>query len=601
MDEQIVLQNLKNIGEAPAWLTDEGYHTLINGYLLKGETPRQMYRRVADSCAGYLKKPELADKFYKYIDCNWMTLSTPVAANMGTNKGLNISCFGTSCEDDTYSILAQNLELGVLSKHGGGVSSFMGFLRGSGKPISRGGVTDTILGWAKCIESTVSTVSQGGTRRGSVAMWLGVYSDPRINNGEIEGGEDPEIHPDIIDFINCRRTTGDLSLKMKEVSFHHGIVLPDRFMKDLLAGNHKCREVWAALLEARIDTGEPFVMFGSSVNKSRPKSYVKNNLRVNASNLCSEITLHSDASNYSFVCCLGGINLAKWDELKDTDCIETSIWFLDGVMESFIQESAHIRGFERARASAIKGRALGLGVLGFHTLLQSKMIPMNSPEAMRLNNEIFTTIKNKADQASRDLAIEYGCPEWVGDEEDPNERYRNTHRTTLMPTVSSSLISGGVSQGIEPIAANVFLQASAKGNFVRYNPILKKLLQSKGKDSFDVWQDISNNGGSVQHLSFLTNEEKSVFETAREVDPKCLIRLAAQRQRRLCQSQSLNLFFQAPKEITPEFKEALGGYINDLMIEAWEMGVQTLYYSRSESVLKVSNTFMADECKVCAL
>lgn len=574
------LLELKQKGLAPEWLTEEGYKTLTEGYLLPNETPVDLYRRVANSISSYLKKPELANKFYEYIYNNWLCLSTPVAANAGAPRGLPISCYSSHIDDTTDSIFQNLRENGLLIKYGGGIGIYYGDLRGRGAPISGGGQSDGIIGWLKLAETMLQVVSQNSVRRGAGACYL------------------PINHLDADEFIDIRRPQGDLSRRCLSVNFHHGVTVDDKFMQEMMDGNQKNRQIWSKLLQTRVETGEPYIMFSDNANKDLPQAYLNNNLKVSASNLCSEIMLHTDA-NHTFVCCLSSVNLARWDEWKDhSTFIQDCIWFLDGVMEEFIQKAKKLPGFEKAVRFAEKGRALGLGALGFHTLLQQKMISFDSMDALLLNSTIFKYIKSEAEKATRELAKEYGEPEW-----NKGTGRRNTHLVAIAPTVSNSIISGGVSQGIEPIVANLYAQKSAKGTFVRKNPTLESYLEKTGRNTDDVWRQIADDMGSVKNVNCMTTEEKEVFATAREINQFSLVILASERQKYIDQGQSLNLFFSIPQEIQdPKIRADLGKYIHEVHMKAWELGLKSLYYCRTESVLRADRAFRVPEssdCKMC--
>lgn len=562
------LEILKEKGEAPEWMTDEAYITLCGGYLQTDETPRKMYRRVAKAAASRLNKPELENKFYEYIDKNWLCLATPVASNLGGERALPISCFSQHIADTTADIFNGYRELAMLSKYGGGIGIYWGDVRGRGFPIKGGGYSEGIVPWLKVEEAAIQAVSQAGVRRGASASYL-----------DIE-------HVDADEFIDIRRPTGDISRRCLSASFHHAVCVGDNFMQSMIDGDKSKRTLWEKLLKTRVEQGEPYIMFKDNANRNLPQAYINNNLKVSTSNLCSEIFLHTD-SEHTFVCCLSSLNLARYDEWKNTDLIETSIWFLDGVMSEFIAKAANLPGFEKAVRFATKSRALGLGVLGWHTLLQNKMIAFDSFDAMQLNAEIFKKMNQESLIATQNLAKEYGEPEWC-----KGTGVRNSHRLAIAPTVSNSLISGGVSQGIEPIIANYYAQKSAKGTFIRKNPALEKHLKSIGKDTFEVWQQINADGGSVKNLSFLSKEEKEIFYTAREINQFAIIRQAAQRQKHIDQGQSINLFFSIPKNIQDgETKKRLAKYIHDVHIEAWSTGVKSLYYLRSEAILKGDNIY----------
>lgn len=560
------LEELKKLGEAPEHLTLEGFVTLSGGYLLPGETPVAMYRRVSDAAAKRLNRPELADKFFDYIHKGWLCLATPVASNMGTDRGMPISCFSLSIPDSVDGIFKSIHELAIMSKNGGGVGFCASNVRGRGALIKGNGVSEGIIPWLKCFESTTVAVSQGSTRRGASAAYLNID------------------HLDIEEFIRIRRPTGDVNRQCQNI--HHGVTVTDEFMNRVESGDERARQIWTEVLRTRFETGEPYIMFIDTVNRNNPDCYKQRNLTVETSNICSEIVLHTD-SEHSFVCCLSSLNLAKYDEWKNTDLVETSIWFLDGVMSEFIEKAAKIEGFERAVRFAKKGRALGLGALGWHSYLQQNMIPFDSFKANMLNSAIFKQMKEQAEKATKDLAAVYGEPEWC-----QGSGRRNTHLMALAPTVSNATISGNVSPSIEPFPANAFTKKSAKGTFIQQNVELKKLLQSKGKDDDKTWKSIVVNEGSVQHLSFLTPEEKEVFLTAREINQMAIIQQAASRQRFIDQSQSLNLFF--PVNVDPK-------WFHKVHIEAWKAGVKTLYYCRTGSVLKgdVATRFYDESCKAC--
>ena len=570
------LVDLKKNGDAPQWLEDEGFQTLCSGYLLPNETPREMYRRVAASAAKYLKKPELEDKFYKYIDNNWLCLASPVASNAGTERGLPISCYSISVDDDLSGIYLSYHETAMLTKHGGGVGKYWGRLRQRGSKIAGNGVSDGIIPWLKVEESTLQSTSQGGVRRGSGAQYLDIVSN------------------EIDEFIDIRRPVGDLSRRCQSNNFHHAVCIDDEFMEKCKKGNHRSRELWAKILNTRLETGEPYIMYKDTANRLVPDCYKANKLNIETSNLCSEIFLHTDPE-HTFVCCLSSLNLARWDEWKNTDLVETSRWFLDGIMEEFIQKADQLPGFVHAVNFAKKSRALGLGALGWHTLLQSKYIPFESFEASQLNNEIFKTMYDRSKNASRQLALEYGEPLWC-----KGFGVRNSHTMAVAPTVSNSIISGSVSQGIEPIIANYFAQKSAKGTFIRKNKQLEVLLDKKGKNTFDIWEQINLDKGSVRNLDFLTLQEKEVFLTAKELNQFAIVRQAGQRQRWIDQGQSVNLFFPITDNLDLESRQKLGKYISQVHLEAYELGLKSLYYCRAESVLRGDTVYRdSNECKSC--
>jgi ribonucleoside-diphosphate reductase alpha chain len=477
------------------------------------------------------------------------------------------NCFGYDVEDDLFSIGYANLELMMLTKYGGGVGINLNKIRGRGMPIRNNGFSEGIVPWAKIYDSTIIASNQGSTRKGAAS--LNLYID----------------HIDIEEFLRIRRPTGDINRQC--LNINHCVLITDDFMKKVENGDKKARDLFKEVLKTRMETGEPYIMYVDNVNNANPEAYKKNNLSVSLTNLCSEIVLHTDA-NHGFVCCLSSLNLVEWDKWKDTDLIETITIFLEGVMQEFIDKSQGKKGLERVRLGAIKGRPIGIGVIGWHTLLQKKNLPFNSsPEVMQLNSKIFKTIHDKSKQASELLAKKFGEPEWC-----KGTGLRHTHRIAIAPTVSNSKIAGGHSPSIEPIAANAFVDKTSKGVFLYKNPQLQELLQKYNKDTQEVWKTIVTEEGSVQHLDFLTEHEKEVFLTAREINQMHLINQAASRGIYIDQAQSLNLFF--PANVDPR-------WLYKIHLEAWKKGLKTLYYLRSSSILKgdVASRFYDDSCVSC--
>jgi len=560
------LEELKLNGDAPEWMQDSGFKTLQGGYLLPGETPKGMYLRVSKAAASYYKDASKWEKkFFDIMWKNWLCLASPIAANMGTDRGLPISCNSIHVGDSVNSIFHKNHELAMLSKKGAGVGIYLGDVRGRGANISGNGSSEGVIPWCKVYDTTTSAISQGSTRRGASAAYL------------------PIEHSDIEEFINIRRPTGDMNRRC--LNLNHGVCISDEWMNSMIDGDQKKRHLWQEILKNRVETGEPYMFFTDNVNSQNPDCYKEKGLHVSTSNICSEITLYTDP-DHSFVCCLSSLNLVRYEEWKDSDVVELTVRFLDAVLEEYILKSKDVYGFEASRASAIKGRAIGIGVLGWHSFLQEKMIPFESFDAMMLNAEIFKTIRERSDKETKILSEELGEPEWCS-----GHGRRNTHCLAVAPTVSNSTISGGYSAGIEPIAANIFSQKSAKGTFIKKNSTLEKLLASKGKDLLEVWKSINEKSGSVQHLGFLSAEEKEVFLTAREINQHAIIKQAAQRQKYIDQAQSVNLFFASNS--SPK-------YIHEVHMAAWKSGLKTLYYLRSEGVIKgdmASRT--EDECKAC--
>ena len=566
----------------PSWGDTEVYKkTITGGYLLLGESPKDAYLRVSNSVARRLYKPELSEKFFEYIWKGWLCLASPVLSNTGTDRGLPISCFGIDVADSINDIGQKNLEMMLLAKHGGGVGIGINMIRPAGAKITGNGTSDGVVPFCKIYDSTILATNQGSVRRGAASVNLNIE------------------HPDFDEWLEIREPKGDVN--RQSLNLHQCAVVGDKFMRSLENGDQEARQRWSKLLQKRKATGEPYILFKGNTNKANPPAYKSNSLKVHMTNICSEITLHTDES-HSFVCCLSSLNLAKYDEWKDTNLIYDATWFLDGVMEEFIQKAKNMKGFENAIRSAEKGRAIGLGVLGWHTLLQQKGIAFEGLLAQFKTREIFSKIKIESERASRKLAEIYGEPLWcVG------TGMRNTHLRSVAPTVSNSKLSGNTSPGIEPWAANVFTEQSAKGTFIRKNNELKKVLKKVGIDTKETWDKILEDGGSVQgikeldgwfydHLGRLTQEEgesvKNVFKTFKEINQLELVGQAGIRQDYIDQSVSLNLAF--PSEAEPR-------WINQVHFEAWKRGVKTLYYMRTESVLRgdIAAQAMDPNCVSC--
>jgi len=567
----------------PSWGDTEVYKkTISGGYLVNGESPKDAYWRVSKTVAKRLYKPELAEKFFEYIWQGWLCLASPVLSNTGTDRGLPISCFGIDVADSIQDIGNKNLEMMLLAKHGGGVGIGINQIRPAGKRITGNGTSDGVVPFCKIYDSTILATNQGSVRRGAASV-----------NINIE-------HDDFLDWVEIREPKGDVN--RQSLNLHQCAVVGDKFMRRLEAGDQDARQRWAKLLQKRKATGEPYVLFKGNTNKSNPEAYKKNSLKVHMTNICSEITLHTDES-HSFVCCLSSLNLDKYDEWKNTNLIYDATWFLDGVLEEFIQRAKNMKGFENSVRSAEKGRALGLGVLGWHSLLQKNGIAFEGLLAQFKTREIFSKIKIETERASRALAEIYGEPLWCS-----GTGFRNTHLRAVAPTVSNSKLSGNVSPGIEPWAANVFTEQSAKGTFIRKNNELKKVFRKVGIDTKDIWDKVLADGGSVQgikqldgwnydHRGRLTQEDdgeavKDVFKTFKEINQLELVRQAGIRQDYIDQSVSLNLAF--PSEAPPR-------WLNQVHIEAWKRGIKTLYYVRTESVLRgdIAAAAMDPDCLSC--
>ena len=550
----------------PEWAEADVYKkTITGGYLLPGETPKDAYKRVAAAVARRLNKPEMADKFFDYIWKGWLCLASPVLSNMGTDRGLPISCFGIDVADSIYDIGKKNLEMMLLAKHGGGVGIGLNQVRPAGANISQNGTSDGVVPFCKIYDSTILATNQGAVRRGAASVNLNID------------------HEDFEDWLEIREPKGDIN--RQSLNLHQCAIIGDKFMRKLRDGDKVARRKWAKLLQKRKATGEPYIMFKGNVNKQNPSMYKDNALKVFMTNICSEIVLHTD-ENHSFVCCLSSLNLAKYDEWKNSNLIYDSIWFLDVVLEEFIQKAKYRKGFENSIRSAEKGRALGLGVLGWHTYLQEKGLPFEGLLAQYETRRIFSQIKIESERASMALADVYGEPLWcVG------TGFRNTHLRAIAPTVSNSKLSGNVSPGIEPWAANVFTEQSAKGTFIRKNPTLVKVLEKAKINTKETWDKILADGGSVQDIKELDDDTKEVFKTFKEINQLELVRQAGIRQQYIDQSVSLNLAF--PSEASPK-------WINQVHLDAWKKGIKTLYYMRTESVLRgdIASKAMED-CVAC--
>ena len=550
----------------PEWMDEISLATISKGYLLPGEDVKKAYRRVANAAASRLKKPELANKFFKYIWNGWIGLASPVISNMGTDRGLPISCFGIDTPDSIRGIGLTNAELMKLTASGGGVGISVSRIRPRGTTIAGNGKSEGVVPWCKIYDSAIIATNQGNVRRGAASV-----------NLDIE-------HPDIDEFLEIRRPKGDVNRQC--LNLHQCVVVGDSFMRKLEARDSEAMNRWAKVLKARMETGEPYIMFKDNVNKNNPIAYRMHNLDVSMTNICSEITLFTD-EEHSFICCLSSLNLAKWEEFKDTDCIQTAIWFLDGVMQEFIDKSNGRESLRRTHNHAKKGRALGLGIMGWHTFLQQKNLPFASIASTVHTRNIFNKIRMEAETASMNLAAEYGEPLWCR-----GTGMRNTHLLAIAPTVSNSVICGGISAGIEPLPANVYTFNGAKGTFIRKNKSLEALLESKGENKEKWWKQMLEEGGSVMGLpdTVLSNEEKEVYLTFSETNQLELVKQAAERQKYIDQTQSLNLSFD-PND-SPK-------WINQVHMEGWKLGIKTFYYLRTDSVIKGDLGSRMADCISC--
>ena len=552
------------------WLNENSKNFLSKGYLTKGVTPEQRIKVISQRAEEILNIKGFADKFYSYMEKGFYSLSSPIWANFGIKKGLPISCFGSYISDNMSSILYTLSEAGMMSKYGGGTSGFFGELRHRGAEITDNGTSSGAVHFMKLFETMMDVVSQGSTRRGRFAPYL------------------PIEHPDIGEFLKIG-TEGD---PIQELT--HGVTVSDKWMQDMIAGDSEKRALWAKVIQRRVEIGYPYILFTDTVNNNTVDVYKDKNLKITHSNLCSEIAL-PDNEYWSFVCNLSSMNILHYDEWKDTDAVETMVYFLDAVMTDFIEKLEALRDsnekeykdafsfMERAYNFAVANRAIGLGALGWHSYLQSKMIAFESVEAKRLNVQIFKFIKDKAYKASKELAKLYGEPELL-----KGYGRRNATLTAIAPTTSSAFILGQVSQSIEPIWSNCYVKDVAKAKVTIKNPYLKSILAERGKDTREVWTDIRYHDGSVQHMDFLSDQEKEVFKTFSEIDQYHVLDQAASRQQFIDQSQSLNLMIN-PKMSAKD--------INKLYLFAWENKIKSLYYQHSTNA---AQQFSQDKlCSAC--
>ena len=542
------------------WLNEDSRAFLSEGYLLEGVTAEERVREIAERAEEILDNDGFADKFYDYMSRGFYSLASPVWSNFGLDRGLPISCFGSYMEDNMESILYTQAEVGEMTKLGGGTSGYFGEIRPRGSPITNNGKSNGSYSFTELFDTIINVVSQGETRRGQFAGYIDVE------------------HDDLNEWLNIK-TEGD---PVQDI--YYGVIIGDDWFQAMVDGDEEKRETWAEIIETRINIGVPYIIFRDNMNEGKPQVYKDKGYEINASNLCTEIALPATPDE-SFVCCLSSMNALHYDEWKGTDAVETLTRFLDTVMEEFIQEAKGTQFMERPVRFAKRHRAIGIGVLGWHNYLQSEMIPFDSMEAMEKNEEIFRIIKERSYEESRRLADEFGEPEVL-------EGYgrRNTTTMSVAPTKSSSVILGQVSPSIEPLKSNYFVRDGAKLKSTQKNRFLETILKERGKDEREVWDSIAQKDGSVQHLDYLTDEEKEVFKTFAEIPQMAIINQAAQRQKYIDQAQSLNVSID-PSEVS--VKE-----INQLYIEAWKKGVKSLYYQNS---VNAAQKFSRDilECKAC--
>ncbi|MDB2243074.1 ribonucleoside-diphosphate reductase subunit alpha [Halorubrum ezzemoulense] len=542
------------------WLNEDSRAFLNEGYLLEGVTAEERVREIGERAEEILDDDGFADKFYDYMSRGFYSLASPVWSNFGLDRGLPISCFGSYMADSMESILYTQAEVGEMTKLGGGTSGYFGEIRPRGSPITNNGKSNGSYSFTELFDTIINVVSQGETRRGQFAGYI-----------DIE-------HDDLDEWLNIK-TEGD---PVQDI--YYGVIIGDDWFQAMVDGDEEKRETWAEIIETRINIGVPYIIFRDNMNDGKPQVYKDKGYEINASNLCTEIALPATPDE-SFVCCLSSMNALHYDEWKDTDAVETLTRFLDAVMEEFIQEAEGTQFMERPVRFAKRHRAIGIGVLGWHSYLQSEMIPFDSMEAMEKNEAIFRTIKERSYEESRRLADEFGEPEVL----DGYGR-RNATTMSVAPTKSSSVILGQVSPSIEPLKSNYFVRDGAKLKSTQKNRFLEGILKQRGRDEREVWDSIAQNDGSVQHLDCLTDEEKEVFKTFAEIPQMAIINQAAQRQKHIDQAQSLNVSID-PSEVS--VKE-----INQLYIEAWKKGVKSLYYQHS---VNAAQKFSRDilECKAC--
>ena len=536
------------------WLNENSRLFLSRGYLPEGQSPEERLRVISDRAEEILGIKGFSDKFYGYLGKGYYSLSSPVWSNFATDRGLPISCFGSHISDDIGSILHTASEVGTMSKLGGGTSGYFGELRGRGASIQDNGKSSGAVHFVKLFEQITDIISQGGVRRGRFSPYL------------------PIDHPDIEEFLEIGKEGNDIQ------DVNHAVTVTDSWMIQMIGGDRDKRAIWAKVLQSRVEMGYPYIFFTDTVNNNKPEWY--KDYAITHSNLCSEIAL-PDNEKWSFVCNLSSMNALHFDEWKDTDAVETMTFFLDAVMTEFIEKLEAYRDsesldkrqiftfMEKAYTFAVENRALGLGVLGLHSLLQSKMIPFESVEASLLNEQLFKTIQERSTVATKELAKMFGEPLVM-----KGTGRRNATLSAVAPTTSSAFILGQVSQSVEPIWSNNYVKDVAKVKTTIKNQYLEEVLEKYGKNNRETWIDIQNHDGSVQHLDYLTQNEKDVFKTFSEINQYEIINQASVRQKYIDQGQSLNIMIN-PKTSTKE--------LNELHLYAWENGIKTLYYQHTTS------------------
>jgi len=545
------------------WLNENSRKYLRNGYLLDGVSAEERIRQIAERAEEILNEDGFADKFEEYMKRGYYSLASPIWSNFGLDRGLPISCFGSHIEDDMDSILYTHAEVGKMTQLGGGTSGYLGDLRPRGAPITNNGKSNGSHSFTRLFDTAINVISQGETRRGQFAGYI-----------DIE-------HDDLDEWLELKTEGNPVQ------DIFYGVIVGDDWFQSMLDGDSEKQQKWAEIIETRINRGVPYIIYRGNMNDGKPQVYKDQDYQINASNLCTEIALPSNKDE-SFVCCLSSMNALHYDDWKDTDAVETLTYFLDAVMEEFIQETEDVRFMERALQFAKRHRAIGIGVLGWHSYLQKHMIPWNSTEAMQENNEVFSTIQERSYEASRELADKFGQPDVIQNHDECARR--NTTTMAVAPTKSSSIIHGQVSPSVEPLKANYFVRDGAKLKVTQQNRFLKQILKEKGKNTRETWDSIEARDGSVQHLDFLTEHEKDVFKTFKEISQMSIIKQAAQRQKYIDQAQSINM------EIDPSETDIAD--INKLYIEAWESGVKSLYYQKSvNAAQKFTRNLL--ECAAC--
>lgn len=542
-----------------AWLNKDSRLFLERGYLLEGTTALDRIRYIAEHAERKLGIEGYADKFFHYMARGYFSLSSPIWSNFGLDRGLPISCFGSYIGDSIHEIMETTAEVGMMSKIGGGTSGYFGDIRPRGSLIRNNGKSDGSFNFSKLFDTVIDVISQGTSRKGQFAGYI-----------DIE-------HGDIDEWLDIHTEGNPIQL------MYYGVCVGHEWLESMKAGDPYKRQLWAKLLQRKTETGIPYLFFKDNANAGLPDVYKDKNMTVHASNLCTEIMLPS-SSDESFVCCLSSMNLLYFDEWKDTDAPEVLTYFLDVVMSEFIEKSNEIPFLHRANKFARRHRALGLGVLGWHSYLQANNIAFDSFQAMQKNNEIFRTLQEKTLKASKELAQRFGEPEIL-----KGYGRRNTTLMSIAPTKSSSFILGSVSPSVEPFKSNFYVKDLAKIKTIYKNPFLEKLLKEKGLDNEEIWESILHNDGSVQHLTQLTDEEKEIFKTFSEISQLSVIQQAAQRQKYIDQGQSINIMVHPA---TPA-KD-----LNQLYLTAEELGLKSIYYQYSMSAAQVFNRNLLS-CSSC--